>query len=349
MNFQKKFLEFKFLKLIHKFFKKGEIDKAIELLKQKLLLEEGDWDDSSIIYLYLTLAYGFYLKEDFEKSKRYLTFNLLKEFPENGQGLFFLAFYHLLENDKPQAITLYTKLLKNPACFKKSQEILNKLKDSEKNFVLENPAFFYKHQFFLGKRNNFTKIGLGTFFLFLSLAIFYNFDNIKEVTLDLKAKFSPELEETPLPEPFNHYFNEMKRAIAENKINEAIVLFNQALFFSPDLVVREKFEILREFVVKPELKFISDQIPWEKIKKNPSFYENTFFKIVGKFQYKKKNYHFKSLKYPAYEFTISLPENVGFLDKRNTYQVFFQFSEIKGDQLFGKGIGIDYINTTVSP
>ena len=178
MSFHKKSLEFGFLKLVHKFFNKKEIDKAIELLQQKLDDEKENWDDSSIVYLYLTLAYAFYLKEDFKKSKHHLNYNLLREFPENSQGLFFLAFYFLLENDKPQAITLYTKLLKNPACFKRSQKILNKLKTFEKkNFAIENPSFFYKHQFFFHKKSNFNSVVFGNFFV---SCLFYCFLSVSK-------------------------------------------------------------------------------------------------------------------------------------------------------------------------
>ena len=130
---------------------------------------------------------------------------------------------------------------------------------------------------------------MGIFLSVVFFIAFYQFQSIEKMAMSLKEKFFAEkLTEESLPEPFSYYFAEMEKSISEKKINQAMVLFNQALFFSPDLVVKGKFEILKSFITNPELRLIPDDIPFKEIKKNPYLYEGTFFKIVAKFQYKKK-------------------------------------------------------------
>ncbi len=348
----KKSLDFKFLKTIHTLFKKKNWDNALELLKEKL---ESDifWDDKSIIYLYLTIAYAFYLKEDYHRSKRYLQDNLLEEFPSNGEGLLFAAFFFLLEDKKPQAIALYTQILNNPNYHKKSQKILNKLKESSnENLAINNPSFFYQHQFFLDKKWDYSFFFWGIILLSLGVGIYYGVEKNWFITgLEKIQKTFTErnLEEENIPSPFNYYFKEMKKAIADKDINQAIILYNQALNLSPNVAIQEKFRILKNFIANPEIELITLGIPFAALKENPLFYQGIFLQITGKLQSKKgSQYTFRSKQYPQYRFIITFSKDQKIV-KKNTYQVFFQFENLEKNQLSGKGIGLRYINNKVQP
>ncbi len=343
-------LESSFTKSIYRLFKKKKWDLAIDNINEKLGDTKIDWDDQSIIYMYLTVAYAYFLKEDFARTKNHLNFFLLKEFPNNGAGTLFLAYLHLLENDKPAAINLYTKLLKNPPYFRKAKKILNFLKKSNhNNFANYRPRFFYQHNFSLNHSDFFIKLFLITFVL--SWVVVLTFYSTNELRKELSQEKESEAQQSgeltpPLPPPFAGFYQDMEIAIKERKINDAIIIYNQALNHDPNLGIEERFNILKSFLPTPEfsdLDFVKNLKP---LKDNPTFYQGVYLKFIAEYQFTRNNSdHFTLVQHRGY--SLIIPSDARYsLGRKQKYQVIIRLNKVNPQQqVLGEKVRINFINT----
>lgn len=133
--------------------KRGRYSSALKTLshypKQKTIFKDDSEGSIGEYFVHIHSAYAYFLLNQHTEAKRCLE-NILHWQPLDGQANLFLAYIHLLEDSKTEAIHRYTILLENPFYRSKSKEILNSIRYSESIIVLlgERPIrFFYRHQF----------------------------------------------------------------------------------------------------------------------------------------------------------------------------------------------------------
>ena len=158
---------------------------------------------------------------------------------------------------------------------------------------------------------------------------------MKELFLDVErskpnASFqTKESEETILeekkprvsPEVFRDYYDQMKKYIAEGRINEAVVLYNQIRGMAISFVEAERWEVLARSIPKPQFKYFVDDTMLSQWVTNV-YSKNTYVKIRGFFLKgggKKWFFQAKDLKGQSHLLEVRFEKAERFLSKKKPY------------------------------
>ena len=267
--------------------------------------------------------------------------------PYLSHGLLGYAYIDLIKNRMNAALFKYTRLVKLKKEKRRSMRIINLIKKNSKenSFILRKNIHFFiplrisialsfrlsflkNINFFgwLNKKNwKFVKVIFLLLFLFgLSYFLSKKLPYFKNTATDIQLRNDPlaniYLFETNIDsaklstKEIADSFEMMKKYIRSKRINEAIVLYNNIIQSDINLLLKEKFNLLYEFVPKPNFATFENTYLIEDQIGNNQF-KNTYVKLVGIVS------KFKNLNNDQVTFNFTLTEK---RDLLHTMEVFLE-------------------------
>jgi len=294
-----------------KWFRKRQWTKAISFL-EKALKENKDPQ------VYLFLGYASLFTADTDGARRYFRGGLMvkEDDPALLKGL---AYVYLKDERIEDAISLWGEVLERNPNDKQVQKALQRLRDTEdiEQFAQEaNPSDFFSPRlpllvklrpYLLGLYITAGVVAFGVIFYATPLyrkALTKLYPEIVEldrvrlpegaVTEEVKKGALYSLTEKEITESFL----QIKKLIYKKRVNSAIMLLNKVINSNASPLVKERFEILYEFIDPPDPLSIDFNPHFHEIIKEPKIYQGVWVLWKGRvanLRKEKESVHFDLL------------------------------------------------------